>query len=169
MKLLYAPWRDCYTKKLQGKDSQEKQPVCVFCHYAQDTSNDNENLILGRYTYHFIVMNKYPYNAGHLLIVPYAHCDNLELLSKEAITECAVLTQKAATLLTTHLKNEGTNIGLNLGKAAGAGIPDHIHTHILPRWIGDTNFLPTLCDTKQISIDMKTMYDTLKPHFSSLV
>jgi ATP adenylyltransferase len=162
MDILYAPWRTPYTKK-----ATENSDQCVFCQQPKD-NNDDQYLILSRYQFHYIIMNKYPYNAGHLLIVPFEHVDTLSLLSKEALHELIELTEISITILDKVLKNHGTNVGINLGKASGAGIPEHIHTHIVPRWTGDTNFMPVIADTKQISIDMITMFAELKPRFAEL-
>jgi len=162
MDILYAPWRAPYTKSTLNNSDQ-----CVFCTQPKD-NNDDQSLLLSRHKYHYIIMNKYPYNAGHLLIVPFEHVDALNALSQEACHELIALTQSSITILNKILKNQGTNVGINLGKASGAGIPDHMHTHIVPRWTGDTNFMPIIADTKQISVDMVNMFTELKPYFAEL-
>jgi len=162
MNTLYAPWRAPYTKSIPNSSDQ-----CVFCQQPKD-NNDNQYLILSRHQFHYIIMNKYPYNAGHLLIVPFEHVDTLNALSQKACHELIELTQSSITILDKVLKNHGTNVGINFGKAAGAGIPEHMHTHIVPRWTGDTNFMPIIADTKQISVDMLSMFTELKPYFSEL-
>ncbi len=164
MNLLYAPWRDCYTKKIRTSQ-EDKGDVCIFCQHVEHPEKDEEHLVLGRYEHHYIVMNKYPYNAGHLLIIPYKHKSYLHELSLEVLAEQAQLVAYASKQLMLALKNEGFNIGMNMGKFSGAGIPEHLHAHIVPRWPGDTNFLLTVCDTKQISIDMLTLYKHLSPFF----
>ncbi len=171
MNLLYAPWRDSYTKKVKDKDGVHKEGECVFCQLGRGDSadDDKESLVLGRYRHHYVVMNKYPYNAGHLLVVPFKHCAQLSDLLPEAIVEHMILVAKVVELLTESLKCEGINMGMNIGRIAGAGIPDHIHMHIVPRWGGDTNFLPIVCDTKQISVDMVSLYTRLKEAFKKLV
>jgi ATP adenylyltransferase len=115
-----------------------------------------------------VMLNRFPYNAGHLLILPYAHKAGLNELSKEDRQELTELTNASIEIVKRELTCDGVNIGANLGKAAGAGIPSHLHMHILPRFLGDTNFLPTLADTKQISFDLGKIYTRLKPHFEQL-
>lgn len=161
---LYAPWRKKYVQKIQG-DMNTDNKVCVFC--DQLSKKDDETyFVLGRYTHHAILMNLYPYNAGHLLIIPFAHVQSLEELSDDSRTELISLANESICILKKVLNAQGINIGLNLGKAAGAGIPEHLHLHVLPRWVGDTNFLPLLADTKQISVDLHEMYKRLQPAFS---
>jgi ATP adenylyltransferase len=162
MNKLYCPWRTPYTKN-ENRNNNE----CVFCTQPQ-ANNDEHFLLLSRHQFHYIIMNKYPYNAGHLLIVPFEHVDTLNALSQEACHELIELTQSSIKILNKVLKNHGTNVGINLGKAAGAGIPEHMHTHIVPRWTGDTNFMPIIADTKQISVDMANMFAELKPYFTEL-
>lgn len=163
MEKLFAPWRDKYATSV-AHDKTEKLDRCVFCEQLK-ADDDEAYFILGRYKYNFIIMNKYPYNAGHLLIIPNEHVDCLKKMETEARTEMMDLMNKCTYLLETELKAGGINIGINQGKAAGAGIPEHLHAHVLPRWLGDTNFLPTIADTKQISTDMVQIYKKLKPHF----
>lgn len=168
MKPLYAPWREYYATEVahDPKTPQDKNH-CVFCAALQE-NQDEKNLILGRYNHNMIIMNKYPYNGGHLLVIPFEHVARLDVLSSKAYQEMMELARKSITVLEKELNCSGINIGLNLGKAAGAGIPGHLHTHVLPRWLGDTNFLPVLADTKQVSTDMVKMYRQLKPLFVNL-
>jgi ATP adenylyltransferase len=164
MKQLFSPWRSSYTKdKSRSKEEGATSEECVFCIQLQ-SNQDAEHFILKRYTYHAIMLNKYPYNAGHLLILPYAHVADLNDLHADAHHELMNLISACTTLLKAELSPDGMNIGLNIGKAAGAGIPAHMHTHVLPRFYGDTNFLPTLAGTKNIPFDLGTLYTKLKPH-----
>jgi ATP adenylyltransferase len=163
MKKLFAPWRDKYATDI-AYDELEKLNTCVFCAQLKE-KDDEKYFILGRFKYNFVIMNKYPYNAGHLLIIPNEHLDSLNKIEAEARTEMIDLVNKCTTLLEKELKTEGINIGINQGKASGAGIPEHLHAHVLPRWFGDTNFLPTIANTKQISTDMVAIYNKLKPYF----
>lgn len=166
MKDLYAPWRSGYsTSSEKTKQENISADECVFCNQINDTHDEN-NFILKRYTHCFITLNKYPYNAGHLMVLPLAHKKNLAELSPEARHEIMDVTNHAIIILEKELTAEGINVGLNLGRASGAGIPSHLHMHILPRWIGDTNFLPTLADTKVVSFDLKEIFEILKPAFS---
>lgn len=165
MKDLYAPWRSPYSSSNDShKDIATPSNNCVFCDYIKQ-DNDAINFILKRYRYCIAILNKYPYNAGHVMIIPIAHVKKLTDLSTETLNEIMAGITQTTQILESQLKSEGTNIGLNLGEASGAGIPSHLHWHILPRWQGDTNFLPTLANTKVISFDLKEIYEILVPHF----
>lgn len=170
MKKLYAPWRTAYAREIAAQSKQESTDTsaCPFCQqfYATD---DTSNGILRRFEHTIVMLNKYPYNAGHIMILPRNHQANLADLSKEARIELIELAAQSQSIMLNTLGAHGVNMGINLGKAAGAGIPSHLHFHILPRFIGDTNFMPTLCETKQISIDLRTIYEKLKPAFDALV
>ncbi len=168
MKKLYAPWRSPYAGTIDhGKKENAAADTCVFCSQLAQQADD-EYMILYRGAHHAVMINKYPYNAGHLLIISLKHQAALEDLSPASRTELIELTANCVAILKKELHAEGINVGLNLGKIAGAGIPAHIHIHILPRWNGDTNFLPTLTDTKQISFDLRDIYAQLKPAFAAL-
>ncbi len=166
--ILYAPWRNQYvTDMVHTKASPEHQEECIFCEqFAQQ--RDREFYILRRFTHNLVMLNLYPYNAGHLLIIPLLHQAQPFKLDLKAQQELMALIGCSAKILQETLEAEGINVGMNLGKAAGAGIPAHLHVHILPRWAGDTNFLPTLGHTKQISTDLEKIYDQLKPPFAAL-
>lgn len=158
MKHLYAPWRGSYTHEAQEQTHLDKG--CPFC--LQDSQDDARNYVIKRYKHTLVLLNLYPYNPGHLLIVPMAHVAKLSDLSPEARAELMDVTAQAVTILEKHLGNSGTNVGLNLGdEAAGGSIPEHLHVHIVPRWKGDTNFLPVIAQTKQLSQDLNVVYDVL--------
>lgn len=161
MKNLYAPWRESYAEKVDKKSNT----VCVFCDHAKE-NHDEQNFILGRYEHGYVMLNLYPYNAGHLLVVPYAHVASLEQLDAQVRQELMELVSKCCEIVTKVLEAQGINVGINVGKAAGAGIPDHLHIHVLPRWQHDTNFMPLLAQTKHISFDLKKIFQELKPHFT---
>lgn len=168
MKNLYAPWRSDYTTSTaRTKNENAPSEACVFCAHRDHPQDDAKNFILQRHEHVFVMFNKFPYNAGHLLVVPYAHVGSLELLSKEARSELIEVTTHAMTILKRETGAEGFNSGLNIGKAAGAGIPSHLHMHVLPRFTGDTNFLPTLGETRVISFDLNAMYQHLVQAFTS--
>jgi ATP adenylyltransferase len=168
MKHLYAPWRSEYSQSVaQTKQEHATQENCTFCIQFKD-KDDEEHFILRRFEHCIVMLNVYPYNAGHLLILPDQHVALLPELSKATRSELIELVSHSSTILKELLQAHGINIGLNLGKAAGAGIPSHLHFHVLPRYTGDTNFLPTLADTKQISFDLKAIYKKLKPAFDRL-
>lgn len=157
MDRLYAPWRTKYVTtdgvKLKG---------CVFCHAVENVDQDEKLGVLHREKDFFIVMNKYPYSPGHIMIIPNIHISNLEDLDPEVFTKISLFTQKGVKMLKEVLNAQGVNIGMNLGKAAGAGIAEHIHLHLVPRWKGDTNFITTIGETRVYSSDISEMYKKLK-------
>ena len=163
MKQLWSPWRSQYIESLHHPDNE-----CEFC-LIMKANNDGQTYVLLRKEYNYIVMNLYPYNSGHLLVVPYQHIDDTTLLPEAALTEAIVLIQYCLKALRTVFNADGFNIGVNIGAAAGAGIADHVHFHIVPRWLGDTNFLPIFSETKVISQDLREMYNTLKTELLKIV
>lgn len=169
MKHLYAPWRDQYaTQTINEKTENTTENECVFCQMIKK-NNDTQFQILRRFKHNIVMMNHFPYNAGHLLIIPFAHVPTLDQLSKEARIEMTELAHASCLILQNKRNAQGVNIGINMGKAAGAGIPAHLHQHILPRFFGDTNFLPILAETKQISFDLDQVYQELKPEFDTII
>lgn len=154
---LWAPWRMAY---IGGPRTEG----CLLCDLPRE-GNDGESLILRRGPRTYIVMNRYPYNNGHLMIVPYRHCADLGQFSAEDSLELMQESQRATRLLGRLFGAEGFNVGINLGKAAGAGIADHVHVHVVPRWVGDTNFMPVLADTKVMPDYLEATYQKLVPFF----
>lgn len=154
MERLWAPWRIEYIL-------QARQPGCILCQKPGE-QNDEANFLLYRGKYNFIILNIFPYNPGHLMIAPYRHTANLLDLSDKEAREHFELIKKSLKLLKEVMEPAGFNIGLNLGKVAGAGIADHLHTHVVPRWEGDTNFMPVLSDTKIVSEALTATYRRLK-------
>jgi len=132
---------------------------------AADTENDEANLVVYRGTQNFIVLNLYPYITGHLLIVPYQHLADLDSVAKEVTDELMDLAKKAKTALREVYSPSGFNLGMNFGTAAGAGIADHIHMHLLPRWSGDTNFMTTVAEARVLPESLETTYSKLRSHF----
>jgi ATP adenylyltransferase len=157
MKHLWAPWRMDYIK---GK----KPSGCILCDKPKE-KKDPANLILKRGKHGFVMMNLYPYNNGHLMVCPYQHADTLESVSDDMLKNLMQLTKKSLAALRSAFHPEGFNVGLNLGKAAGAGIEDHLHFHIIPRWVGDTNFMTAVSEIRVIPEDLVETYKQLKPHF----
>lgn len=151
---LWAPWRMRYIEKYEEKSD------CIFCNKPA-LGDDKENLILYRGETSFIIMNKYPYNNGHLMIVPYRHLSDLNKLTETELLEINKLILKSYNALLKSVKPHGFNIGLNLGRVAGAGIDQHLHYHIVPRWNGDTNFMPVTGQTKVISQAIEETRDIL--------
>lgn len=137
---------------------------CILCDKPKE-DRDEENLILHRGEHGFVMMNLYPYNSGHLMVCPYAHVDHLEDLPDAVTANLMHLLKDALIALKQAFRPEGSNVGLNLGKAAGAGIDDHLHFHIVPRWTGDTNFMTVVSESRVIPEDIGETYRLLKPHF----
>ncbi|NOZ75730.1 MAG: HIT domain-containing protein [FCB group bacterium] len=162
MKKLWAPWRMEYILA-----PKEKNEECIFCEKPQ-RNRDREDLILHRGKNAFVIMNKYPYNNAHLMIVPYRHTESTADLERETLAEILELADKTMTILKRKMRAEGFNFGANIGAAAGAGIEEHIHFHILPRWVGDTNFMPVIGHTKVLVQGLLETYDDLKPEFDQL-
>jgi ATP adenylyltransferase len=154
---LWAPWRMAYIGGTRADG-------CLFCDKPREGA-DRTNLILRRGPLTYVVMNLYPYANGHLMIVPYRHCGDLAELSPEEALEIMQAAQRCTQVLQRAFRAEGFNIGFNLGKVAGAGITDHVHLHVVPRWGGDTNFMPVLADTKVMPEYLEVGYDKLSPFF----
>jgi ATP adenylyltransferase len=146
MDRLYAPWRMAYIDQ-PDKDHPADGSGCIFCEKASQ-DDDDRNLIVYRGRTAFALLNLFPYNNGHLMIAPYAHTARLADLDAEAALEIMTLTQQAQAALDRAFHPQGYNLGMNLGAVAGAGIADHLHMHLVPRWNGDTNFMPVLADVK---------------------
>jgi ATP adenylyltransferase len=159
MEHLWAPWRMKYIEIAQ-KGSDE----CFLCQLPKE-DNDEANLILHRGKLNFIIMNSFPYNAGHLMVAPYRQAGSLEELTDDELKEHFELVRLATKVLKKTFKAEGFNIGINMGRVAGAGVGDHIHTHIVPRWWGDANFMPVVGDTKVVNEALSDTYRKLKQEF----
>jgi len=159
---LWAPWRIAYFTEPQPDE-------CIFCTIpALDEAADRETHIVARYDRCYVIMNKYPYSNGHLMVVPYDHAPDMSGLDEATRAEILKVAGDCATVLGEELQAHGFNIGFNLGTAAGAGIIDHIHLHVVPRWHGDTNYMPVLADTKVLSESLEGTYDRLRPAFDKL-
>jgi ATP adenylyltransferase len=140
------------------------EPVCFLCTDA-GTDDLEGNFILQRNELCLIVLNRYPYNSGHLLVSPLRHVGELEELTKEELDELLAATMRAMAALRAAMEPEGFNVGANLGSAAGAGVPGHLHMHVVPRWSGDTNLMPVLAETKVLPEGLEQTYGSLRPHF----
>jgi len=157
MKRIWAPWRVPYF-------SLARPAGCIFCDKPKE-NRDAENLMLFRGQYNFVIMNLYPYNPGHLLVVPYRHLGKLEDMSAEERNEHYEIVSRTVGVLRSETKTDNFNLGMNLGRPAGAGIDDHIHTHIVPRWNGDNNFMPVIGETRVISESLQDVFNRLKGKF----
>jgi ATP adenylyltransferase len=160
---LWSPWR--YEYIAAGGTAEPESQTCIFCKLRDDPARDEANFVVHRAPHSFIVLNIYPYISGHLLVVPYDHVGELDAANKETTDELMDLTKRCQTALRDVYQPAGFNIGMNLGRSAGAGIVDHIHIHILPRWIGDTNFMSTVSNTRVIPEDLSTTYEKLRTRF----
>ncbi len=154
MERLWAPWRMEYIR------NADKVEGCIFCLFPAE-QEDEARLILLRGKYAFIILNAYPYSNGHLMITPYRHTANLDDLSDEEMLELMRLTRRAVNLLKKAFRPDGFNIGVNMGRVAGAGIADHVHIHVVPRWNGDTNFMPVLGDVRVMPESLEAVYRQL--------
>jgi ATP adenylyltransferase len=159
---LWSPWRYEY---IASGSAVSESNGCVFCRLRDDPDKDEANFVIHRAAHSFIVLNIYPYISGHLLIVPYEHVSELDVAAKETTDELMDLTKRCQTALREAYQPTGFNIGMNLGRSAGAGIEDHIHIHILPRWAGDTNFMSTTGGTRVIPEALSTTYEKLRAKF----
>jgi ATP adenylyltransferase len=151
MDKLWSPWRSLY---IDSFNSDKKESGCIFCEASREDAEDSKNLLIDKGRYTFTVLNLYPYNNGHLMVVPYRHTDDFGSITAEESKEIFDKLQLAQKALSTIMRPEGFNIGANLGKVSGAGIHEHIHFHLVPRWNGDTNFMPVLGEVKVISQDL---------------
>jgi ATP adenylyltransferase len=153
---LWAPWR---IKYVQGLD---KEHECFICHHIEDGEHDDENLVLWRTDKSIVILNRYPYNNGHLLIAPKRHVGGLEDISDDEILELNKLIRESQRALGDAIKPHGFNVGMNFGRCAGAGLPGHMHIHVVPRWDGDTNFMSVCGDTKIISQSLSELLSQLR-------
>jgi len=159
MEHLWTPWRSTYMK------SKKDVGVCVFCRAGSANADDEENLVVLRARFSFILLNRYPYTTGHLMIAPFQHAARLQEIPEETALEMMHLARRAEAVLQEAYNPDGLNIGLNLGEAAGAGIEQHLHLHALPRWKGDANFMTSIGETRIIPELLGDTYKKLKTGF----
>ncbi len=155
---IWTPWRLSYIKEA------DKIKTCIFCESFKKPDRDSYIVYKGKTC--FVVLNIYPYNNGHIMIAPYRHVASLEDLNEEERTEIMDLMVKSIKILSSEYNPHGFNIGINLGKAAGAGVEHHLHVHIVPRWVGDTNFMPVLGETKVLPELLDSTWDRLRKAFN---
>ncbi len=160
MERLWAPWRMTYISAATPDANAVPTNDCFICGGLADT-RDRENHVLLRGQRSTVFLNRYPYNNGHLLVAPLAHKGGLDDLNSEELLDLQEVVRRGVRQLSELMKPEGFNVGLNLGRSAGAGLPGHLHWHVVPRWNGDTNFMPVLGDTKVISQSLDALYDLL--------
>ena len=157
---MWSPWRSEYVARA------DQTGDCFFCSHYKD-ANDETNGVLWRGDSVFVVLNAYPYNSGHVMVAPQRHVGKLPEVTPAELHELADVTQRAVSLLQEGLEPHGFNVGLNLGDAAGAGVPGHLHVHVVPRWGGDTNFMPVVGETKVLPEMLAQTFAKLKPLFDS--
>lgn len=163
MDVLWSPWRFQYVT------AQRPQEPCVFCRIAGETDRDTENFVLGRSRENYLVLNRFPYSTAHMMVVPYSHVRDLSGLSEGALSEMVLLARKAEEVLRQLYHPRGFNMGWNLGECAGAGVAQHLHLHIVPRWPGDANFMTTIGETRVIPETLEETHRRLAPHFAALL
>ncbi len=157
MEKIWAPWRIKYV-------SGRKSPGCLFCN-KHKAGNDRKNHVVYRGKKVFLIMNIYPYNNGHLMIAPYKHTGDIRKLTSGEFIEIMDILKKTIDALKKILKPQGFNVGFNIGKVSGAGVAGHVHMHVVPRWTGDTNFMPVIGNTKVVSQSLDSLYSELKKYF----
>jgi ATP adenylyltransferase len=158
MDYLWTPWRYAYVS------SVDKVKECIFCELL-NSGDDQKALIVHRAEFNFIILNAFPYTSGHVMVVPYEHVDRLNKLSEAGANEMMALTRRLEAVLTEVYRPEGVNLGMNIGKAAGAGVTGHIHMHVLPRWVADANFMTVVGETRVLPESLEETYVRLKEKF----
>jgi len=159
---LWTPWRREF---IEGNNTA--RTACFLCDHAADPAHDRQNFVLARGQTVFVLLNLYPYNNGHLMVAPYEHTGDLANLDHAISAELMAFTQRSVHAIGRAYTPDGFNLGMNLGKVAGAGVPDHLHVHVLPRWSGDTNFMPIVAETKVLPESLGQTYERLAPYFRS--
>jgi ATP adenylyltransferase len=160
MEHIFSPWRYKYIA------SAGREEGCVFCRIKQE-HRDTENYLVHRAELNFVILNLFPYTSGHLMIVPYQHEASLAAVDQATTTEMIELAKRAQTALEAEYHPDGFNIGMNLGRSAGAGVADHLHLHVVPRWSGDANFVSIVGETRVLPEELTTTHQKLKKHFDA--
>ena len=160
MDVLWSPWRYDYITGEAGPGNP--QVGCVFCNILNNPGTDEEKFILKRAGFNFVILNIFPYSTGHLMIVPFEHIADLDKADKQTTDEMMDLTKRCQSILGEVYSPQGFNMGLNIGKAAGAGVASHFHMHVLPRWIGDSNFMTSIGETRTMPESLETTYEKLR-------
>lgn len=164
MDVLWSPWRYAYIKS-GSEGSDPLSSGCIFCDVLNRPEPDEDKFILTRADHNFVILNIYPYISGHIMVVPFEHISNLDEASKETTDELMDLTKRCQQVLREVYEPQGFNLGINQGKAGGAGVAEHLHQHVLPRWVGDANFMTAIGQTRTIPESLKDTYDKLVEHF----
>lgn len=164
MDVVWSPWRYDYIQANKDGASADSGG-CVFCDILAGSASDEETFILHRAEFNFVILNIFPYITGHMMVLPYDHISHLSDASKKITNELMDLTKKCQAVLHKVYEPEGINLGMNQGKAAGAGVAGHFHMHVLPRWVGDVNFMTTISETRTIPESLTSTFKRLKPSF----
>lgn len=165
MEKLWSPWRSNYIESFKDQTGDED---CIFCNAVHQNSADDSSLVILHEELCFVTLNLYPYNGGHLMVIPNRHLSDFNKLEADELSAMMSLVQKSMKALDLVMKPHGYNLGANIGRAAGAGIDQHIHFHIVPRWSGDSNFMPVIGDVKVISQDLLHMKKNLTAAFEKI-
>lgn len=160
MDYIWSPWRYRYVTTAAETDP------CIFCNAAASAANDSENLVVYRARHCYVILNRFPYTSGHLMVAPYLHVATLEDLPEEVAIEIALVVRRAEGHLRRLYRPEGLNVGINLGRCAGAGIAGHLHVHVLPRWVGDSNFMTTVGETRVLPEQLGDTWKRLTAAFA---
>jgi ATP adenylyltransferase len=155
---LWAGWRASYIEGVANAESPDHG--CIFCALGSTTGDDGQ--VIARASLSFAVLNRYPYSSGHLMVAPHRHVGDLESLTIEEANALMAMTRQATVALKTAYQPDGVNVGLNLGRAAGAGVPGHLHVHVVPRWVGDTNFMTSVADTRVLPEPLSRSFERLR-------
>jgi ATP adenylyltransferase len=165
MQHLWSPWRSEYIQTFS--ETSPKISDCFLCDAFHQPERDRELLVVARREHCFVIMNRYPYNSGHIMVVPNRHIGELRLLTNDELTNIMHTTREAEDALHRTYNPHGINVGMNLGRAAGAGVPDHLHVHLVPRWNGDVNFMPVFADIKVVSETLNAAWLKLYEAFAA--
>lgn len=160
-RILWSPWRYQYIRS-----TVKPREKCIFCEIPKMRDEDAYLLYRGKYSY--VVLNAYPYNSGHLMVIPYRHVDTIEKLTMEELMEMMELTKKSLNALRRAFNPDGFNIGINIGRAAGAGVAGHVHIHVVPRWVGDANFMAVIASTKTLPLSLRETYNILRESWEEI-
>ncbi|MFY9645201.1 MAG: HIT domain-containing protein [Terriglobales bacterium] len=161
MDYLWTPWRYAFVT------GAEQKPGCIFCNAPKES--DERARIVHRGAHCYVILNAYPYTNGHVMVVPYAHLDELQKLPVDAAQEMMALTQKMETVLRSLYRPDGINLGMNIGKAAGAGVAGHIHMHVLPRWVADANFISVIGETRVLPETLEVTWERIRKAFGGIL
>lgn len=165
MEILWSPWRSKYIESFKDEKSDE---TCFICEAIEKVEENKDRLVVFRTNFTIVLMNKFPYNAGHLLVSPIKHTSTLDSLDKDQLFDLISVVRFSIKVLDEAMKPHGYNVGINIGRVAGAGLPEHIHFHVIPRWNGDTSFISIVSDTKVISQSMEEIFEKLSNLFNDL-